>query len=399
LSRFESGAAIGRCTGLDQAAFAGEYWSQKPLESHHSEGFGDLLSAADIDSLVAERGIRTPFFRMVQAGDSSAAATRTAKAGNRRISDLVDADAVREQYADGATLVLQSMHRIHPPLVRFCRELAAELGHPTQCNAYVTPPGSQGFAPHHDTHDVFVLQVDGHKRWLVHPPALELPLSSQPSQGLTSDAPLVPAGTPPMLSVVLGPGDALYLPRGFIHAAETGEDRSIHLTVGVLAATAYDVVRDVLTLAADEPGFRRALPLGPPHEQLAAVAGIVKEAASWLAELPSERLEDAVRARVTGVEGPEPLGPLGAEEALRLLDKATLVRPRGGLVTQLDHADDGDRVLLRLPDRGISLPGYLAPALRALLSGPCRVGELDLPVDDGLVLVRRLMAEGVVTAA
>jgi hypothetical protein len=209
----------------------------------------------------------------------------------------------------------------------------------------------------------------------------------------------VPAGAPPTLSVVLGPGDALYLPRGFIHAAETGEDRSIHLTVGVLAATAYDVVRDVLTLAADEPGFRRALPLGPPQDQLAAVAGIVKEAASWLAELPSERVQDAVRARVTGVEGLEPLGPLRAEEALRLLDKASVVRPRDGLVSQLAGPDGTDRVLLRLPDREICLPGYLAPALRALLAGPCRVGELDLPVDDALVLVRRLMAEGVVTAA
>ena len=51
----------------------------------------------------------------------------------------MNADAVREAYADGATLVLQSLHRIHPPLVRFCRALAYELGHPTQCNAYVTP--------------------------------------------------------------------------------------------------------------------------------------------------------------------------------------------------------------------------------------------------------------------
>jgi exonuclease III len=33
---------------------------------------------------------------------------------------------------------------------------AAELGHPIQVNAYITPPQSQGFAPDHDVHDVFV---------------------------------------------------------------------------------------------------------------------------------------------------------------------------------------------------------------------------------------------------
>ena len=36
--------------------------------------------------------------------------------------------------------------------------------------------GAQGFKVHHDTHDVFCLQVEGEKRWLVYPPVLELPL-------------------------------------------------------------------------------------------------------------------------------------------------------------------------------------------------------------------------------
>ncbi len=84
---------------------------------------------------------------MVQGGKTLAGTTRSAShRGTGRITDLVNADAVREAYAGGATLVLHSLHRIHPPLVRFCRDLAAELGHATQCNAYVTPPGSQGFA-------------------------------------------------------------------------------------------------------------------------------------------------------------------------------------------------------------------------------------------------------------
>lgn len=398
MSQSESGAALGRCTGLDRAVFAQEYWSRRPLQSHSSAGFLDLLSPADIDSLVADRGVRSPFFRMVRDGETVAGTTRTATAGNRRISDLVDADAIRERFADGATLVLQSLHRMHPPLVRFCRQLADELGHATQCNAYVTPPGSKGFAPHHDTHDVFVLQVDGHKLWHVYAPVLELPLSSQSSQSLGGESALLPVGTAPLLSVELGPGDALYLPRGYIHAAETADDRSIHLTVGVLAATAYDVLRDVLTLAADEPAFRRALPLGSADDQLEAVSAIVHEATSWLAQLPTERLHDAVRARVSGVAGPEPLGPLAAEEALRRLDKTFLVRPRHGLAAQLIEDGEADRTVLRLRDRDISLPGYLTPALTALLDGTSRVGDLDLSVDDALVLVRRLMVEGVLTA-
>ena len=48
-----------------------------------------------------------------------------------------------------------------------------------QINAYITPPENQGFAAHYDTHDVFVLQVAGSKRWTIHAPVLEHPLPGQ----------------------------------------------------------------------------------------------------------------------------------------------------------------------------------------------------------------------------
>ena len=392
-----SGAALRRCTGLDRESFEAGFWSQQPLLSHQPTGFTDLLSASDVDELIIGRGLRSPFFRMVKSGQSLPGHTRSGTAGNQRLSDLAEPDSLRESYAAGATLVLQSLHRVHPALVRFCRDLADELGHATQCNAYVTPPGSQGFAPHHDTHDVFVLQVDGHKRWNIYQPLITLPLKSQPSQGLTGDEPLVAEGAVPVLSTVLGPGDALYLPRGYIHAAETNDDRSIHLTIGVLAATAYDLLRDVLSLAAEQPEFRRSLPLGSPEDQLHPAAGIVAAAARWLAELPAEQIKDAARSRVTNVAGPEPLGMLAAEEALRLLDKTTVVRPRAGLAVELQ--DDADRVILRLKDRELSLPAYVRSSLHALLGGACQVSELDIPVDDAVVLVGRLLREGVITRA
>ncbi|WP_430930579.1 JmjC domain-containing protein, partial [Pseudomonas aeruginosa] len=40
---------------------------------------------------------------------------------------------------------------------------------PTGCNAYWTPPNSQGFAPHWDDIDAFVLQLEGTKRWRLYP--------------------------------------------------------------------------------------------------------------------------------------------------------------------------------------------------------------------------------------
>ena len=35
---------------------------------------------------------------------------------------------------------------------------------------YLTPPGTQGFAPHYDDIEAFVLQLEGKKHWKVYQP-------------------------------------------------------------------------------------------------------------------------------------------------------------------------------------------------------------------------------------
>ena len=156
------------------------------------------------------------------------------------------------RYADGATLVLQGLHRIWPPLIDFARRLGAELRQPLQVNAYLTPAGNKGFATHYDTHDVFVLQVDGTKRWRIHEPVLPDPLERQ-AWGGRKDEVTATADGPPALDVVLAPGDALYLPRGWLHSAEAQGERSLHLTIGVRALTRYALVEELLGLAVRGP--------------------------------------------------------------------------------------------------------------------------------------------------
>ena len=396
--------ALARCCRVPPADFARDHWSRAPLLSRAAElpsSFADLLSAGAIDEMVTSRALRMPFFRMVRDGDTVPAAdlTRSVTAGSRRVGDLADADRVREHFAGGATLVLQSLHRSHPPLIRYCRQLAADLGHPTQCNAYVTPPGSQGFAAHHDTHDVFVLQVDGHKRWHVHPPAFELPLADQSGRGRDGNGRLEPSGEP-MLSVELGPGDALYLPRGYVHSAGTAGERSIHLTIGVLVHRWHDLLRDVVALAGEDVEFRRALPIGSADD-LPDLAGFLRRVAAWVEGVDPQDLAPLVRDRLSRGMPAEPVGPLAAQLALAGFDASTTVRARTGLRYTLDT--DGDRVVLTLPDRELSLPGAVAGALRAALSGRplsasdlVRDGGTALDEAGAVVLLRRLLREGAV---
>ena len=388
-------SALSRCTSVVPEVFAGEHWSRAPLLSRAKQlpqPFDDLLSPADVDELVADRALRTPFFRTVREGTGLPAPTRSANAGGRRLTDVVDPDALAAQYADGATLVLNAVHRMHPPVARFCRELAAELGHATQCNAYLTPGGQhQGFDFHHDTHDVFVLQVSGRKRWVVHEPVVRLPLSSQPRSG----AGLVADGSEPLLDVELEAGDALYLPRGYVHAALTTDVDSVHLTVGVLSTTWYDVLSDALTLAREQDAFREALPVQPQERLGALLPAFLRTAADWLERLPAEEVERVVAPRLARAVPVEPVGLLATAAAVRDLSPATALRPREGLAATVRAA--GDHVTLTVPGRTITLPAFTEPAVRRLLEGRSTPGELPgLDEDSALVLARRMLREGVV---
>lgn len=352
-----------------------------------------------MDELIGGRSARTPFFRLVQDGASLPAGryTRSATVGGRSIPDLADPDRVFELYAGGATVVLQALHRTWPPLVEFCRQLAGELGHPTQCNAYVTPPGSRGFRAHYDTHDVFVLQVDGTKRWHVYEPVLALPLPSQPSSTRARDGNLLAEGDTPLLSTVLQPGDALYLPRGYIHSAETAENRSIHLTVGVAPITWYDVLSDALRLAGDREDFRQALPADAGAE----VPGFLQAAAKWLEQLPPEQISELVRSRRARSLPVEPIGVLAQADVVRRLEATTAVRARAGLSWSI--SGDGEVISLTLADRSITMPAVVEPALGRVLDGATHTAEKlatsELPEPDVLVLLRRLVRERLVVAA
>ena len=130
-----------------------------------------------------------------------------------------------------------------------------------QINAYLTPAGNQGFATHYDTHDVFVLQVDGRKRWRIHPPVLADPLERQPWGGRADEVSATAAG-PAALDVVLDRATRSTCRVAGCTAPQAQETRSLHLTVGIRALTRYALVEELLALAAEDPRLRAGLPFG-----------------------------------------------------------------------------------------------------------------------------------------
>ncbi|MFG3701157.1 cupin domain-containing protein [Micromonospora sp. NPDC047620] len=401
--------ALTRCVSAEPAKFAAAHWGRTPLLSRADElpnpaGFADLLSPADADELLSRRGLRTPFLRIAKDGQLVPAARFTGGGGaGAEIGDQVLDERVLELYAGGATLVLQGLHRTWPALIDFARDLGVAVGQPLQVNAYLTPAGNQGFATHYDTHDVFVLQVDGRKHWRIHPPVLPDPLEKQ-TWGGRADEVAATADGPPALDVVLGPGDALYLPRGWLHSAQAQESSSLHLTVGVRALTRYALIEELLALAAEDQRLRATLPFGTdvadPDAIEPELTETVEALRDWLLRADPAAVAARLRQRAWPAARPAPIRPLAQAAALAALDAETRLAPRPGLHWQL--APQGDRVALRLFDRTITLPASCAPAVRALLTGEAtRVGDLPGLDDDAdrVTLARRLLREAVVVPA
>ncbi|WP_410667756.1 cupin domain-containing protein [Amycolatopsis sp. cmx-4-68] len=393
-------------TGPDVDGFAARHWGRAPLvrPAVGPAGFPDLLDLDGVDELLSRRGLRTPFLRLARDGAVLDSSAFTGGGGvGAEIGDQIRDDKVASLFGEGSTIVLQGLHRTWPPITDFAVALADELGHPVQANAYVTPPSSRGFSAHYDVHDVFVLQLAGRKHWTVHAPVHEAPLRSQPWAERAEAVAARARDDAPAIDRVLEPGDVMYLPRGWLHSATALGDVSAHLTIGVHVVTRYALVEALAALVAADERLRTSLPLGIDVADPDALAGELEAVRAPLAEalarVTADDVARHVRARVWPGSRPEPVGPIAATRFAAELTPGDTVRRRQGLRHRVHDTGDG-HVVLELADRRITLPAVTAPALRAVLEGPPRrVGSLpDLSEADQLVLVRRLLREGVLVA-
>jgi hypothetical protein len=382
---------------------ASDAWGRRALLSRAAElplPFDDLFSHAAVDDLVSLHGLRTPFLRVARAGSTLPDRDFTAGGGvGAAIGDQVSDDRLLRLFAEGSTLVLQALHRTHPPVLRFAQRLSAELGHPVQVNAYVTPPQNQGFSDHYDVHDVFVLQIHGSKRWVVHDPVHEAPLRDQPWTDRRADVGAA-AKEPARIDTVLEPGDCLYLPRGYLHAATALGEISTHLTIGVHTWNRHMLASELMSAAlsdlADDPEVRASLPLGvdvSDPEDMRTHADLVRQRLlDALQRVDGDRLGATMRGRHLRAQRAAPVRPLAQMEAAEGLRDDTLLVLREHLQARLETGADGAALRSRAGDLTLNAE-EVAPVRSLLDVGRVQVHELG---PEGPRLARRLLLHGIV---
>jgi ribosomal protein L16 Arg81 hydroxylase len=373
--------------------FLSRYYEREQLviERGVASHYDTLASLKTLDDILCA----TP----LAADDISIADDRRAIAPEEYVhsDDRVDAVRVQQLFDRGATISLRSLQHRVPSLARLCGSAERQFSCPFQANLYFTPAHAQGFKTHHDTHDVFVLQLVGSKEWHTYEPAVLSPLPGQRYYWKE------PPETVPARSFTLHPGDLFYCPRGIPHDARAGADASVHVSLGALVTTWTELLLEMVAdVALRDPAFRCGVPPGfatsdiPPEvldrklrELLTRLQ--VQSRPRHVLGLMAERFILSRPALISGQRR-----TLQAATALTLDSR---VGGRQGLLYRM--AEHRRKITLVCNSRQIVFPRFTAASLKFALSSPSFVPrELPGSLTDSakIVLVRRLMREGLLIA-
>ncbi|CAK8989267.1 Ribosomal oxygenase 1 (Bifunctional lysine-specific demethylase and histidyl-hydroxylase NO66) (Histone lysine demethylase NO66) [Durusdinium trenchii] len=246
---------------LTEQQFFERHWEKCPLHLRGADAgrFRGLLSQRVIESRLASKPglIYGKDINLARCGANGEQimCNGTGRAG---------AEAVQKKVREGCSVQVVHPQRFGSEVACLLSKLESHFGCLWGANSFRTPPGGKGFKAHHDEVEVFMLQLEGAKRWRLHRcPEGPLPRSyCWDYEGKDLGEPL--------MELVLQPGDLLYLPRGTIHQGEAVEGHpSHHLTISTYQRHSWadfleKALPEALARASQQPGdslFREGLPL------------------------------------------------------------------------------------------------------------------------------------------
>lgn len=321
-----------------------------------------LLTFDDLNELLATRAPEPPRLRLHRDGAPVPTDRYTERGTASRVERrIVRPEALYRELRSGASLVLDGIDRMHPPIGAAADDLMRLVHERAQANLYLIWGESRGFDTHWDDHDTVIVQVEGTKHWQVHGPGSR----PRPMKNDTDHA-----HTPPrnadgeLLTVwegVLRPGQALHVPRGWWHTVTGTGEVSMHLTFGFTRATGVDWADALVRRLFDEELFRRDLPrFADPerqrkhrHEMVSRLLELAEEhdPEAFLAE------RDARFPRRTSFSLPWPVQEEPPPPEARVEFVPILPPP----VTQ-----EGDKVAVTVSGRRYRFPAVVGPVLKAL---------------------------------
>ena len=180
--------------------------------SGHPERFSHLLSFSDLNMVMDAIHHPSEHVRIIK---------------DNVYLDYKAASDVVQHLATGATLIVNKIHVQLPKIRKIVNVIGLYNCANAAANMYLSQSDIGGFGVHYDTHDVYVLQVQGSKDWKIFEPTVLHPLFEMKAHDRVAPC------SNPYLEVTVRAGDLLYIPRGHWHSAFAANETSIHLTVEI----------------------------------------------------------------------------------------------------------------------------------------------------------------------
>mmetsp|Transcript_7115 Transcript_7115/g.10487 ORF Transcript_7115/g.10487 Transcript_7115/m.10487 type:complete len:564 (-) Transcript_7115:3693-5384(-) len=245
-------------------SFFKDYFDTKPLIIHRQDPdyVADIVSSqelmAAIDRYKLNYGTDYTLSQYID-GKRRTVQPKSNKLTTTEVLNFMNHDMTSNRFLCPQTFV-QSIWEVLQALERF-------FGMNVGSNTYQTPAGSQGFAPHFDDVDVFIIQLEGVKHWKLYHPidkdAHHLARVSSRNFNVSKDS----LKAYRVETIDLKAGDMLYLPRGQIHEAKAHKALdSLHITISTgLQSTWFDfldtaLVEGLYEAKKKESSIRESLP-------------------------------------------------------------------------------------------------------------------------------------------
>lgn len=230
-------------------AFAAEYYEERPLfvSRNLPHYYDDLVTIEEIDRYLAVAEIPSGDIRLVRSGDELDPQTFATDEGN------VDKEKIFQKFNEGYAIIIYSHDRHSEGMSRLRRLVEGACHAYARPNIFLSPPHSQGFGPHWDNHDSFILQFEGSKEWTFYDRRDPLPTAADIFNGEWLPV-------PPTRKVTLSAGDLLYVPNGYVHEVRSTDSVSGHVTLGFSVHTYADLLRSMIEEIDRAPEFRDSLP-------------------------------------------------------------------------------------------------------------------------------------------
>ncbi|MES2450060.1 MAG: cupin domain-containing protein [Pseudomonadota bacterium] len=383
------------------ADFLASYWGTRPLLIRRGQPlfYRQIFSLAAVDNLLFTGRLRPGEYRLSDSEEGVDLQFR----GRDEMNKPPPVNEFYRAFEQGKSIVIHGLHRRLPAMALVTRELERALVCPVTTNAYLSPPDGQAYPKHYDTHDFFIFQIHGAKRWRLFEPGnrikplrqlIELAEKALPALGSWDSGPFIE-------EFDLGPGDLLYVPRGFGHEVVNRGETSLHLTVALHGLTWLEAAEHALARnALESDTLRAAIPLvlaedGSGRHDLAAAPDAVARIG---AQVDLGRGIDLWRGRYRSGQEPIPDGYWEVLDHLPALNDMTIVRRRTGLVAIAETV--GEQAVLRFMEDSVRRPLAMLPAFEFLATaGDFAVGAIPGggSADDRADLARELVRKGFLT--